>query len=191
MSKYNFKKSECEKYTISLNDGWNFAIISIDDTGFFSCYSSFGNYSYLWNHFGSCFKKFLISTNSSYLFEKLCVKDYFDITKYITNCKKEIFSLRKQTESNNAKSKSVTRELYTFFEELDSDNTFDTICEKVWNNKTISDLFDIYESEFMPEKTYSANSNNFIEKVFPIFQTILKEELSEEENKNTIIEVKS
>lgn len=177
MNKFTVQKATCEKYTIKFNDNWDWAIFTIDNTGMFNCQSSFGNYNYQWSSFGECFKKFLIKLDSGYLYSKLCEENYFDSDSYIKHCKHEVIRYRKGFEFD----KNEARELYDLFNCLSCDS-FDLVCEEVFSNSILSDIFcgEVFNSEFAPEKGYSPNQTGFIEKVYPMFVEVLKNELKEE-----------
>lgn len=175
-----FTKATCEKYTLKFNDGWDYAVFTIDETGIFQCHSSFGTYSYHWGAFGDNFKKFLCEIDSYYLINKIANKDYFDFGNYLEKAKNEIIKLRKDRELN----KQHARELWEFItEDLDEySDSYDLLCSAIYNNSILSDLYsgDVFYSEFNPEQDYSLNARAFVHNIFPKFTEILKQELKNE-----------
>ena len=170
-------KSTCEKYTLRFNDGYDWAIFTIDNIGMFNCQSSFGNYAYHWSSFGSCFKSFLVKLDISYLLIKLCKRDYFDMDSHIKKCKKEIFRMRRESEIT----KDQAKEAFEFITEgLDSCGSYDVTVYAIYESSIINEISgDVCYSEFMPDKDYSPQQYAFVKSIYPEFVKILKAELNE------------
>lgn len=174
-----YTKSTCEKYTLKFNKGWDYAVITIDDTGIFQCHSSFGNFSYHWTSFGKSFKKFLCDINSDYILNKVSNQDYFNGSKYSKKTKNAIIELRTKHEIE----KEEARELWGFIENIDENGmSYDLVCKEVYENSLLNKIYrgDVFYSPFAPEKDYSPRAIAFAENIFPAFVKILKEELKEE-----------
>lgn len=171
-------KSTCEKYTLKFNKGWDWAVFTIDETGIFQCHSSFGGYSYHWNAFGDSFKKFLTEIDSYYLLNKTAKQDYFDLGKYQEKVKPVIVKLRKEREL----SKDEARELWEFVDNLDYGNSYDLVCNEIFENEILSKVYsgDVYYSDFAPERDYSPNAEAFAHNIFPKFVEILKAEIEQQ-----------
>ena len=165
-----------DKYTIRFNDGWDYAIFTIDDTGMFNCQGSFGNYAYKWGSFGDSFKKFLVRLNPDYLYTKLCERTYFDFEEYFDKCKTEVLKLRKE----DGITKEQARTLWEFFaDDLDSGGNYEITCLRLFENDTLSEVCggDVTYSEFWPEMDYTASMKGFVENIYPMFIDALKGEL--------------
>lgn len=173
-----YVKSNCEKYTLKFNDGWDYAIFTIDDTGMFNCQSTFGNYGYYWSSFGKNFKEFLCKLRADYLLTKLCQRTYFNTQDYIEKCSDIILKMRRDKELN----KEQAREAWNFFnQELDScGDSIDLVCDKISESKLLDDITgsDVWYSDFSPELDYSHSDKEFVKNIYPMFINILKEELA-------------
>lgn len=178
------KKVMIEKYEIRINS--DYAIFTLDKLeGYgwrFNCQSSWGNYSHIWSSPGSSFKQFLIRLKDerSYLFDKLCKAESFYPDMYIKDCKKLILDERQNRWDGLTKQQA--RSLWRFFDEEINCDSFDLIIEQLYGNETLRNSYgdEIFNTGFMPDKTYSFDHKHFIEKVYPIFVDILKNELKDE-----------
>lgn len=174
-----YTKSNCEKYTLRFNDGWDYAIFTIDDTGMFNCQSSFGNYGYYWGSFGESFKEFLCGLKGDYLLSKLCKREYFNTQDYIDKCKDIIIDMRRKSELN----KDDAREAWDFFD-TDLDDCGDSI-DLVYNEISRSNILDeitggdVWYSDFTPEMKYDPSDVKFVNSIYPEFVKILKKELAQ------------
>ena len=172
------KKSSCEKYVLKFNDGLDWAIFIIDETGVFSCQSTFGDYTYVWSSFGESFKEFLIKLKPNYLYRKLCKKTKFSSEKYIESCKKQILKDRRGGYFN----KEEAHEFWDFLENtLERFDSPDYTLAQIDNDSSVGRLIpDLYESEYNPNEhmEYENDSVAFVEELYPMFVNILKEELN-------------
>lgn len=173
-------KSTCEKYTLKFNDGWDYAIFTIDDTGMFNCQSTFGNYGYCWSSFGENFKEFLCELREDYLLTKLCERTYFNIQDYIEKCSEIVINMRRESKIN----KEQAREAWNFFnQELeDCGDSIDLVSDKINRSEILDDITgsDVWYSDFAPELDHSPSDRDFVSKIYPMFVKILKEELKSE-----------
>lgn len=173
-------KSTCEKYTLNFNDGWDYAIFTIDDTGMFNCQSTFGNYGYYWSSFGENFKEFLCELREDYLLTKLCQRTYFNTQDYIEKCSETIINMRRKSELN----KEQAREAWNFFnQELeDCGDSIDLVSDKINRSEILDDITgsDVWYSDFAPELDHSPSDRDFVSNIYPMFVKILKEELKSE-----------
>lgn len=172
-------KSTCEKYTFSFNKGWDWAIFTIDEHGLFQCHSSYGDYNHYWGSHGGNFKKFLCTINSGYLLDKVAKEDTFDFEDYIKDTKKEILEMRREESLTSEQA----RELWDYFNS-DMDNfeytsSLDLVAYEVVGNKTLNKIYrgSVYDSRFMPRKTYSNQALLFAREVYPLFVEELRKEL--------------
>ena len=167
------KKGVCEKYTLDFNNGLDYAIFMIDDNGMFSCQSSFGNYGYFWSSFGDNFKEFLCNLRSDYLLTKLSKRDYFNTEEYIETCKNILIKMRHEDEIN----KKEAREAWNFFDkELDEcGNSIDLVCDRIAGCNVLDKItwYDIWYSDFSPNKSYDPLDEYFVNNIYPEFIKVL------------------
>lgn len=172
-------KNICEKYTLKFNDGWDYAIFTIDENGMFNCQSTFGNYGYHWSSFGGNFKKFLCEVSEGYLFTKLCKKTYFNAQKYIEKSKKIIIKMRRDLNLT----KEEAKEAWDFFDKNleDFGDSIDLIINELASSKIMNRITgeDIWYSDFCPEKDFDPCDIAFITNVYPKFVEVLKSEINE------------
>lgn len=182
----NFSKDVCEKYTLRFENGVDYAMFTIDETGMFNCQSSFGNYSYKWYAFGDNFKEFLSGLDYGYLLTKLCNKNYFDVQNYIRDSKKAILEERRLYDL----SKEEARTLWTFFDrDIDSCNdSISIVRNEFFYNEGLSEVLgpEPWYSKYWPEFEYSPNQLAFVNKVYPAFANLLKEELKNNSTKEAV-----
>lgn len=174
----NLQKDVCEKYTLRFENGVDYAIFTIDETGMFNCQSSFGNFNYKWYSFGDNFKEFLSRLDDGYLLNKLCNRSYFNAYEYIQDSKRTIIKKRRDYNLTGEQA----RTLWTFFDKtVDSCNdSVDIIRNEFYCNSDLSEILgpEPWTSEYWPEADYSPDQLAFVNKVYPIFASILKEELN-------------
>lgn len=178
LDKITCTKSVCEKYYLSFNNGWDYASFTIDDSGIFSCQSSFGNYGYCWSAFGDDFKSFLCSLRKDYLLTKLCKKDYFNTQEYISKCKELILKMRYESKLT----KEEAREAFDFYSnELDDYNdNLELVTLKLMHLDIVDKISmgDFWHSKFCPDLDYNPSDKYFVEFIYPAFINILKQELN-------------
>jgi len=187
MDEYTVKKSVCERYDLRFRHEWAFFTID-ENSGLFSCSSSYGVYAYNWpNHGRKTFKHFLIEIARSpdYLLRKVSDDKYFDFDKCLRNWKKEIIKLRKNISwSNEFLLKEDARELWDFIEDLDSGMSCDYIQRQLYDHEIINK---ICGSEpwymFETDKTYPPDAVIFANEVMPMFADFLKKEIANVEDK--------
>jgi len=176
---YKFKKSVCERYDIKFNNGWGWAIITIDENGgIFNCQSDYGNYAYSWpNHGRKSFKHFILelARDTHYLLKKVANEDYFDYWKQKKHWKKVIAKARKDNECT----KEQARDAWEFLDRLDSyEHSPQIIQEKLY---TSDEIGAIAGSEpwymFDTEMDYSPSAKAFAKKIMPMFAEIIKQEI--------------
>lgn len=170
-------KATCEKYTLRFNDGWDWAVFTIDDTGLLQCHSSFGDYNYHWNAFGENFKDFLCRIDSHYLLNKTAKMNYFDIENYQNEVKPIIIKMRRENELNEYQA----RELWDFImNDLDDyGSSYDLVCRELYENEILNKVCcgEVFYSDFSPSQSYTPNALAFGHKVYPMFVEVLKKEL--------------
>lgn len=174
----NVTKSVSESYKLKFENGMDYAKFTIDESGSFSCQSSFGNFAYTWHSFGDNFKEFLSKLDEGYLFVKLCSRNYFDFQQYVEDCKKEVLRNRK----SNIYNEEEARKLWEFFDSYLPKMGEDLSIvrnEFFLSNNLLEPLGDEpWISEFFPETDYSPNQKAFVRNVYPAFAKVLKNELN-------------
>ncbi len=172
---YKLEKSTCEKYTMRFNEGWDWAIFTIDNTGMFNCQSSFGNYNYHWRAFGDNFKEFLCEVDSYYLLNKLCDKNTFYYDEWLEQVKKSIIKDRRQYLFDSEEARKVWDYIV---DDIGYEDNYTVLCMRLWESRELGKAYsDIIYSDIWPEQDYSRNQKAFVLEVYPKFVEILKEEL--------------
>jgi hypothetical protein len=172
---YKLEKSTCEKYTIRFNDGWDWAIFTIDNTGIFNCQSSFGNFNYHWTAFGNDFKKFLCGLDSGYLFTKLCDRISFDYDEWLEKVRGVIIKDRHSYHLDEDEARQVWNYI---IDDIGYEDNYTVLCMRLWESRTIGKIYsDIAYSDLWPEQDYSRNQKVFVLEVYPKFVEILENEL--------------
>lgn len=179
------KRAVAEKYTIRNERGSWLATIFLDDqVGEICVQSEYGSYSYGWyksSRGTETLKEFLVTTDKDYIQNKFGYDGkgcHFYSDKTVDRIKEEIFRYRRNGEIN----KEEARDCYQEVNDMDSD------CQ------TSSELYSVLV-EWAPNTMSLIYSNNpfdvpwvtgthpqliaFIDRVWPLFITQIKEELRE------------
>ena len=151
--------------------GW--AKFIIDDDGYFSVVSDYGNYAFHWTAFGDDFREFLLDISPDYLMGKLSNgKMCFDLE----GTKARIFEHIKEYRRDSYIKKDEAREMWDEIEVLDSEHDLHSYFE---NNS--SDIFEEWWDMFRQD--YPADLKGFATWVYPRFVAMLKAELAAEGGK--------
>lgn len=176
-STFSFTKSTCIRYDIRPKEGFGWGIFTIDENdGLFTCHSDCGDYNYSWPYHGrESFKHFLCEINTDYLLEKVSHRNYFNFHKSFESWKKTIIKLRKDRDC----SREQARGAWDFIHhELEDCNSYDVCCERIANSDEINEIAgDEWWYLFEIEKDYSPDVYAFANKLWPMFISILKEEI--------------
>jgi hypothetical protein len=177
MNGLTFTKSTCERYDLRFNKGWGWAIFTIDEkSGMFNCQSDYGTYNYMWpNHGRKSFKHFILelAKDPSYFLGKVSERDFFDVDASMKQWKESISNLRKRREI----SKEQAADMWEFINELDTSAPVALIQERIYNNKTINEVFEEPWYDFEVIKEYPPNARVFAHKIMPMFAEILSQEI--------------
>lgn len=70
---FTYKKTIMERYELREKENGEWAVIEIDEHGYFEADSNYGSYKHYWNTFDQSFKELLvrISNDASYLYAEL------------------------------------------------------------------------------------------------------------------------
>jgi hypothetical protein len=176
------KSQTCERYDIrgSLHDvSWS--IIVIDERcGLFFVQSDWGDFSYRWPHHGrESFKHFLTEVNSGYLIDKLS-KGYkkFSKSETLKQFCRDIIERRRDGNLSKEEARRVWE--YIKIREDDwesSEGLFHVMWEESYN--PFAELLYTDPCEVPHISVYDSGLLFFVEKVFPVFQQVLKEEINE------------
>lgn len=169
------RKIESETYELRLNEGLDYALITLTPTGLMTCCTSFGDYAYKWNAFGDDFKRFLCQTSTSYLKGKLLTRDTFCFETYLATCQSVILSDRRNDDLN----KEDARRLWTYFTtEIEASDSFDYITYQLRDAHVFDEVgIEIFDSEYYPNQTESVTGLYFVETILPAFFEVLKQEI--------------
>lgn len=173
------KSTTIERYNLYFKP-YGYAYITIDPKdGFFSAVTDWGDYSYIWSSPGENFKRFLTRLDSGYLLGKFRGGgDYFDQEYVVKGLKREICRARKDSVID----KDEAREAYTIIseeEDWDSSNAFWLRIHREFEDHDLN-FAKIFgeDPEGLPSgRGYHPRDTWFVEKIFPLFQKILKEEI--------------
>jgi len=167
-------KSNVDMYTLTSRSWWG--QITVSEDGCLTVISDYGNYGYAWRSFGKSFKKFLITLDGSYLYNKLGrdVPKVFnsketsqEIRTYIIECRR-----------NKEISSEQAREFWDEVEEIEAMSDTHEYCSFI--NHWSSSILKLYGED--PSSIPCVEDDNyqltaFIEKIYPEFVKVLKEEL--------------
>ena len=161
----------------SLNQGWGKFVI--DESGYFSCVSDYGNYAFQWPNAGgnTDFREFLCSLSADYLSGKLGNGErQFKASSTEAKIRQRILEIRRSNKPHDefgfGLDKEQAREAYDDLENCSSEYEFTKFIEEHWT--AFSD-----NSEIL---TYgeSWDMKNFCEKLYPLFVQELKKEMAAE-----------
>ena len=176
----SFDKGTKETYRLKFDLG-NYQEFAIDEFCNISSSGDYGTYSYMYWSPSSIgcksFKEFLIGLDRYYVLCKMAKEDSFDSDNTIRNCKYEIIENRRF----GSWSKEESRMVWTWLEELElqhyRESDLNNVQHMMYDNFPIED-YDNLESSFMPNASYSRETIAFYEIAFKAFQSILREEVS-------------
>ena len=187
------KKPPTIKWTVcdrcDVRDGHDWAIIMIDDKGMLSIQSDYGNYAYYWGSPGKDFKTFLTELDNDYLMGKLGRRDHFNGPETVKRLRVEFIkqlrdrhSLKWKYDEKHLSSRSVrfkewVRDAWEEIARLDDGGSSDAFYHSFTEASTLCEAVDIYGGidavmEFEPSLM------NFVNKLWPIFTSHLKEQIA-------------
>jgi len=155
-----------EYYFPSLKgEGWGKFVI--DDTGYFSVVSDYGNYAFQWSAFGDNFKEFLTRLDSSYLMGKLegsC--RWFDREATALSFGREIINLRKE----KTITKEEARDMWDEIEAHSDEREFGDFVGDHWKH--------FQDGYYLLQYDHSPQMRGFAERLYPRFVEELKKEIA-------------
>lgn len=147
--------------------GW--AKFVIDDDGYFSVVSDYGNYAFHWTAFGDNFREFLLDIGPDYLMGKLSNGKYvFDADATRAACQYRLKDLRKDSTIE----KDEARDMWDAIGELNSEEEFRAFFQ---DDSDIEELFEEWWD--MMRQDYPSDLKDFATRVYPRFVAMLKAEL--------------
>jgi hypothetical protein len=167
-------KSTSERYTLREKSWW--ADIMVSPDGFVNIQSDYGDYHYRWGSFGDDIKKFLISCDKSYLYNKFggLLPRMFNQKKSIERVRKDILEYRR----NNTFNAEDCREFWDKTETLKIEHISSTEeWSRLVSDSDLSRMYD-YDMSNIPcttEDNYQLTA--FLTIIWPEFTKILKNEL--------------
>jgi hypothetical protein len=150
-------------------EGWG--IFILDSTGMFAAVTDYGNYAYMWDHYGKRdFREFVAGLAKSpyYILEKIAIKEYSG-DKTIKRIKEDILDCRR----DGSYSKEFARKEWDLIKDIgDMDNVYGF---KEWYDRThIQDTAEFYGEDWKP------CAKAFATKLMPRLAEVLKAELVKE-----------
>lgn len=152
-------------------DGW-LATVVIADDGYFSTVYDYGSYAYWWSDAGPCFRSFLVQVDTSYLLCKIASKGEYDDEATRRDVLSHIVRLRRRDEITSEKA----REEWDRVECHGGLESYGSFC--AWASDADTDMF-CSPADFYHERP-NRDALAFCEKVLPMFQQRLREELASE-----------
>lgn len=163
-------------YKIPSDEHGSWAKIIIDDSGYFSTVSDYGNYAFQWTHFGegTDFRDFLMGLNADYLMSKLHLGrpmefDDEDLRKW---CQGRIKKYRRE----KLLSSEDAHELWDSLDTLTTELEFMDFFREAW--KVSDELF--YDYWEKGSHRYPYDLQGFANKLWPRFTAMLKDERAKE-----------
>jgi len=151
--------------------GW--FIIVIDETGYFSAVSDYGNYAYRWTAFSGDFRKFLCGCDAGYLISKLNPRRIADWEQTYKNVEQHICEERR----GGFYSKEKARHLMSLAKDKikkQSDFDFQDFLEEVGQEDCGTDWYEFYAQR--PEPSVEG----FARRLFPKLVEMMRSELEAE-----------
>jgi hypothetical protein len=151
-------------------DEW-LADVVIADDGYFSTVSDYGDYAYWWSSAGECFRSFLAQIDADYLLSKVSRREY-DGEATESAVKRHIIKLRRE----GRLSREAARAEWGTLAENDHVSCRDSFT--LWLHGLNSTELD--EAYFLGKQSYPTEARMFGERVLPVLQKVLREELARE-----------
>lgn len=160
------------RYVLPSQHGEGWATIVIGSDGYFSTVSDYGNYAYQWCNFGDRdFRSFLVSVDADYLRRKLDPSEIFDREATVRNLLAAIERAQHKGELTPDEADDETDRVLGIYSECE-------FSAWVWH---LTDLdYDDYLAEALVMRPPGAIVG-FVERIFPRFKALLREELGIEQ----------
>jgi hypothetical protein len=172
-----YTKSTCERYDLKFNNGWGWAIFTIDENkGMFNCQSDYGTYNYLWpNHGRKSFKHFILelAADPSYFLGKVSERNYFDNESNLKCWEQTIIEDRKKGDLT----KNQAADIWEIIHNLDLTTSPELVQERLYG---FPEIYVIYKEPwytFPVDKDYPPNAVVFAKEIMPAFAEILTKEM--------------
>lgn len=180
---YSFKKSVCEKYEVSINKH-DYMTFTIDDSGLFQAYGSYGSYNFQWSSHGrKSFKHFILdlAKDTHYFLKKVGEGNYFYQKETKEAWKKQIILDRRGKEFESiGLTKEEARTLWNIVDGIDY-NSAEGCQRQLYDNNIVWEKYCEPWYYFEPVVGYSPNERYFAKEVMPIFAEIIKKEVENNE----------
>lgn len=139
-------------------EGWGKFVI--DESGYFSVVSDYGNYAFQWSAMGEGVdvRDFLSGLDSDYLMGKLGRRNWFDSVATHKKIKRLIIEMRKDNNATKEKAREAWRDIP---EQYEFENTYREYLEEHWS--FFQDLCGIMDYDFPPDL------RAFAKKLYPRF----------------------
>jgi len=181
LNQISSNKGQTETYALRWKDKHWWAIFYVDDAhGALSIQSDFGDFSYRWGAPGNCFKTFLTGLDDHYLMEKLSHGTNHGRYFYDMESVERLKKLVRQKCDEQGKSYEVYEDA---IEEIDGYDCRDSnlFFHLAYTNDDLAGLLkegDPHEIGDCIVTGFSPHLKQFVEKLWPGFVAVLKQELS-------------
>ena len=154
---------------------------TIDNTGLFQAYGSYGTYGFKWKYYDEeTFKNFIIelSKDPNYFLSRIAKRNYFYAEKTEEEWKKRIIFDRRGKDFESIElTQEEARELWEIINSIDYSSA-DRCQSELFHHKIVWDKYSHPWDCFETVEGYSPDAKYLAEKVMPIFADILKNELA-------------
>ena len=163
--------SEITVLRMTIREGGDYAVVTLDSTYLLSIHSSHGTWAYRWHDTGgkATFVEHLLQMNAAYLTGKLNASrpQVFDDVSVVRSVRKDILNRRRRREMSSG----LARDLYKYAEDIYNWETLDEYEEYCTSHQR---FLDVDFRERHGRTTYEPGIVNFMSAMWPLVQKALQ-----------------